>query len=70
MPSRTSSCQTEHVQLVEAETQAPDRLSKDVDAILETEVENDVLRELAELVDDEQLHQLCSATACPPFGMI
>lgn len=60
MPVRSSSCQTEPLKQLDAVTQAPDRLSKDVDAILVTETEDEVLQEFSEIVEAEQLHQLGS----------
>lgn len=60
MPVRPSSCQTQPLEQLDAETQAPDRRSKEVDAIVVTEAEDDILTELAELVEAEQLHQLRS----------
>lgn len=53
-------CQTEPLQQWDADTQAPDRASKEVDAVVEADTEDPILQELSELVEADQLHQLRS----------
>lgn len=64
MQVRPIACQTEPLEQLDADTQAPDRASKEVDVGVEGDTEDAILKELSELMEADQLHQLRSHTAC------